>query len=57
MKRIVPVLEWVVLLPLWRKVFRPRPLQAVFAAGTAIGWLLIVVAIAFDSNGDEPEPA
>ena len=54
MKRVVPVLEWVVLLPLWQRVFRSRPLQGVFAIGTGIAWLLIVVLIVFDDDGGEP---
>lgn len=54
MNRVLPVLEWVVLLPLWRWVFKPRPLQAVFATGTAIAWLLIVIAMVFDDDGSEP---
>lgn len=57
MKRILPVLEWAVLLPLWRRVFKPKALQAVFAGGSLVLWLIIIAAVVFDPDGDEPEQA
>jgi hypothetical protein len=55
MRRIVPVLEWLVLLPLWRSVFKPKPLQVVFGVGTAIFWLVILAALG--TLGDEDSDA
>jgi Domain of unknown function (DUF4352) len=45
MKLVVKVLEWLVLLPLWRSIFKPRWLQTGFAVGTGILWLVILVAL------------
>jgi len=53
MNRIVPVIEWFALLPLWRRLAKPTPLQFVLASATAILWPVLIVAIAF--NGDQQE--
>jgi hypothetical protein len=55
MNRIVPLIEWFALLPLWRKLAKTTPLQFVLASATAILWPVVIVAVAF--NGDRQEPA
>ena len=56
MKRVTAVLEWAVLLPLWRRTFKPKPLQVAFAVGTGIILLLAFVAIAFQGREKDAEP-
>ena len=55
MNRIVPAIEWLALLPLWRRLAKATPLQYVLASATTILWPVLIVAIAF--NGDRQEPA
>jgi Domain of unknown function (DUF4352) len=54
MNRVVPAIEWLVLLPLWRRVTRKTPLQFVLACLTAVLWPVLIVVVAFDGNGEEP---
>jgi hypothetical protein len=42
---VVKVLECLVLLPLWRNIFKPRWLQTGFAVGTGILWLVLLAAL------------
>jgi hypothetical protein len=53
MRPLVVVLEWLVLLPLWRAIFRPRALQGLFAAATALAWLVIIVLVATTGGGND----
>lgn len=55
MKRVVAVLEWTVLLPLWRRIFKPKPLQVAFAVGTGIILLLAFVVIVFQDREQDAE--
>lgn len=55
MYRIVPVIEWFALLPLWRKLAKKTPLQFILASATAVLWPVLIVAVVFD--GDRQEPA
>jgi hypothetical protein len=55
MHRIVPVIEWFALIPLWRKLAKRTPLQFVLASATAVLWPVLIVAVVFD--GDTQEPA
>jgi len=60
MRWLVVILEWLLLLPLWRRIFKPTVIQGFFAAGTALVWLIIIVAIAASAGGgdeEEGEPA
>lgn len=51
MRWLVVVLEWLVLLPLWRAVFRPRALQVLFTGGVALAWLVAIIILA-TAGGD-----
>jgi len=51
MRWLVSILEWLVLLPLWRAIFKPRMIQGLLAGGTALVWLVIVIAIAASAGG------
>jgi Domain of unknown function (DUF4352) len=55
MNRIVPVIEWLALLPLWRRVAKGAPLQFLLASATAALWPILIVVVL--SSGDSPEPA
>jgi Domain of unknown function (DUF4352) len=55
MNRIVRIIEWLALLPLWRRVAKETPVQFILATVTAILWPVLIVAIAF--NGDRQEPS
>jgi len=55
MNRIVPVIEWFALLPLWRRLAKATPLQFVLASATAVLWPVLIVLIAFD--GDQQNQA
>lgn len=58
MRPLVVVLEWLVLLPLWRAIFKPKILQGVFAAGSALVWLIIIVTVvAAVGGGGGEKPA
>jgi hypothetical protein len=58
MRWLVVILEWLVLLPLWRRIFKPKVIQGFFAAGTALVWLIVIIAVASSGGGDgEGEPA
>lgn len=48
---IAIIMGWVVLLPLWRAIFRPRLLQIVFATATAVVWLSVIAGIAASMGG------
>ncbi len=52
MSWLVVILEWVVLLPLWRAIFRPRAFQVIFAGGTALAWLVAIILVASSGGGD-----
>lgn len=56
MRWLVVIFEWLVLLPLWRAIFKPKPLQGLFAAGTAVVWLIIIAIAAGVSGGGDEEP-
>ena len=62
------ILEWLVLLPLWRRLIKSPGGRSAAAAGTGIAWLLIIIIIATSGGGDDdggetvqdqgtPEPA
>ena len=48
------IIEWFALLPLWRRVAKTTPLQFTLATATAILWPVLIVAIAFDGDREEP---
>lgn len=39
------LLGWLVLLPLWRAIFKPRLLYGLFATATALLWIIFIFAI------------
>ena len=41
----MPILGWLVLLPLWRAIFKPRLLYGLFATATALLWIVLILAI------------
>jgi uncharacterized protein DUF4352 len=49
------VLEWAVLLPLWRLIFKPKPLQVAFAVGTGIILVLAFIIIVFQDREQDAE--
>lgn len=55
MRWLVVILEWLVLLPLWRRIFKPKAIQGFFAAGTALVWLIIVIVAATAGGGDDED--
>lgn len=55
MRWLVVILEWLFLLPLWRRIFKPKVIQGFFAAGTALVWLIIIIAIAASAGGGDEE--
>ena len=55
MRWLVVILEWLVLLPLWRRIFKPKVIQGFFAGGTALVWLIIVIVAASAGGGDDDE--
>jgi hypothetical protein len=60
MRWLVVILEWLLFLPLWRRIFKPKVIQGFFAAGTALVWLIIIIAVAASAGGggdEEGEPA
>ncbi len=60
MRWLIVILEWLILLPLWRALFKPKPIQVVFASGTALVWLIIIIVASTAGGGDdedEGEPA
>lgn len=59
MRWLIPILEWLVLLPLWRRIFPLRPLRVAAATGTGIVWLIIIIVAAASAGrgGDEEAAA
>lgn len=51
MRWLVKILEWLVLLPLWRSIFKPKVIQGFFAAGTALVWLIVIIVVAAPAGG------
>ena len=62
------ILEWLVLLPLWRRLIQSPSGRVAAAAGTAIVWIVLIILIAVSGGGDDdtdetvqdqgaPEPA
>jgi hypothetical protein len=48
-------LEWLVLLPLWRRVIRDPKWHVPAAIGTGIVWVIIIIIIAASSGGGGDE--
>lgn len=44
-RRLTPIFGWLVLLPLWRAIFKPRLLYGLFATATALLWIVLILAI------------
>ncbi len=58
MRWLVVTLEWLVLLPLWRRIFKPKIVQWTAAAVTALIWVIVIaVAAAAGGGGDNGESA
>ena len=55
MRWLIVILEWLVLLPLWRAIFKPKPIQVIFAAGTVFMWLIVLIVIAAISGGGDED--
>jgi len=53
MKFISAVLGWIVLLPLWRRLFKPTGAQVIFAIATGLVWIIVIAAVAGGSGGDK----
>ena len=62
------ILEWLVLLPLWRRLIKSPTGQMAASAGTGIVWIALIILIAVSGGGDDdadetvqdqgtPEPA
>jgi len=43
-RRVTSILGWLVLLPLWRAIFKARALYSLFATGTTLIWMVLVLA-------------
>lgn len=55
MRWLIVTLEWLVLLPLWRAIFKPKPIQVIFASGTAFVWLIVIIVVAAVSGGGDDD--
>jgi hypothetical protein len=55
MRWLIVILEWLVLLPLWRVIFKPKPIQVIFAAGTVFMWLIVLIVVAAVSGGGDED--
>ena len=47
------VLEWLVLLPLWRRLIKSPNGRVAAAAGTGLVWLVLIIIIATSGGGDD----
>ncbi len=54
MNAIIRVLEWSVLLPLWRKVIPVPGWRIAAAVGTGSVWLIIIIAVAASGGDGDP---
>lgn len=52
---ISAILGWLVLLPMWRRIFRPAFLHWTFAGGTALIWLIVIIAIAASAGSSSDD--
>lgn len=53
---IVALLEWLVLLPLWRRMTASRSWHVAGGVGTALAWFIVIIAIAAAvAGGDEDD--
>ena len=55
MKRLITILEWLVLLPLWRRAIKDPRWRIGAAVGTGLAWLILVVIIASAAGGDDAD--
>lgn len=55
--KIVGFLEWLVLLPLWRRLIKSPGGRIAAATGTGIVWIIIVVIAATSGGGDDGDGA
>ena len=49
------ILEWLVLLPLWRRVIPDKTWHVPAAVGTGIAWVVIIIIIAVATSGGDDE--